>query len=63
MFQDMVIVQSVYIGKLYAIGGDGVDSVEVYDPDNNTWTLLQHKLDGKVAGAGAGLIKKYYVNK
>ena len=36
-------------GRLYAIGGDYVDSVEVYDPDNNTWTLLQHKLDGEVA--------------
>ena len=30
-------------GRLYAIGGDWVDSVEVYDPDNNTWTTLQHK--------------------
>ena len=46
---------------LYAIGGDGVDSVEVYDPDNNTWTLLQHKLDGRVYNTGAGLIKKYYL--
>jgi len=48
-------------GRLYAIGGSGVDSVEVYDPDNNTWTLLQHKLDGKVYHTGAGLIKKYYL--
>ena len=61
-------------GRLYAIGGhyivDGVggggyrvDSVEVYDPDNNTWTLLQHKLDGRVYNTGAALIKKYYLNK
>ena len=48
-------------GRLYAIGGDGVDSVEVYDPDNNTWTLLQHKLDGGVDETGACLIKKYYL--
>ena len=45
-------------GRLYAIGGyQGVASVEVYNPDNNTWTLLQHKLVGEVAGTGAGLIK------
>ena len=36
-------------GRLYAIGGKDVDSIEVYDPDNNTWTLLQQKLDGKVS--------------
>ena len=58
-------------GKLYAIGGHrysisnryGVDSVEVevYDPDNNTWTLSQHKLNGTVYDTGAGLIKKYHV--
>jgi len=48
-------------GRLYAIGGWGVDSVEVYDPDNKTWTLLQHKLDGKVFGNGDCLIKKYYL--
>ena len=48
-------------GRLYAIGGRDVDSVEVYDPDNNTWTLLQHKLDGRLLGTGAGLIKKYHV--
>jgi len=50
-------------GRLYAIGGADVDSVEVYDPDNNTWTLLKHKLDGEVYNTGAGLIKKYYLNK
>ena len=49
-------------GRLYALGGAGVDSVEVYDPDNNTWTLLQQELDGKVSHTGAGLIKKYYLN-
>ena len=49
-------------GRLYAIGGyGGGDIVEVYDPDNNSWTLLQHKLDGTVAGAGAGLIKKFMI--
>ena len=48
-------------GRLYAIGGDWVDDVEVYDPYSNTWTTLQHKLDGKVAGNGAGLIKKFYM--
>ena len=31
------------------------------DPDNNMWTLLQQKLDGEVNGAGACLIKNYYV--
>ena len=48
-------------GRLYAIGGfPAVDSVEVYDPKNNIWTLfLQHKLDGGVTGAA--LIKKYFV--
>ena len=50
-------------GKLFAIGGEEVDSVEVYDPDNNTWALLQYRLDGTVYGTGAGLIKKYYVYK
>ena len=49
-------------GRLCAIGGEDVDSVEVYDPDNNTWTLLQQELDGKVSHTGAGLIKKYYLN-
>ena len=53
-------------GRLYAIGGYGyrywVDSVEVYDPFNNTWPLLQLKLDGKVAFNGAGLVKNCFVN-
>ena len=57
-------------GRLYAIGGYlggpdlqgcDVDSVEVYDPGSNTWTLLQHKLDDRVYNTGAGLIKKYYL--
>ena len=48
-------------GRLYAIGGSDVDSVEVYDHDNNTWTVLKHKLDGRVLGTGAGLIKKYHL--
>ena len=50
-------------GRLYAIGGYRTDSLEVYDPDNNSWTLLQHKLDGTVYGNGAGLIKKDYLKK
>ena len=48
-------------GRLYAVGGYDVDSVEVFD--NDTWTLLQHKLDGEVYETGAGLLKNYYVNK
>ena len=55
-------------GRLYAIGGYNGDfgesnivySIEVYDPGNNTWTVLPHKVDGWM-GCGAGLIKKYYV--
>ena len=43
-------------GRLYAIGGDGVDSVEVYDPDMDTWTLLQCKLDGKVVGGNDAVL-------
>ena len=50
-------------GRLYAIGGYRVDSVEVFDPDCNTWTLLQNKLNSEVWLTGAGLIKKYYLNK
>ena len=51
---------------LYTIGGNDdygcdVDSVEVYDPDNNTWTLLQHKLEGEVSHYGACLTHKYHV--
>ena len=50
-------------GRLYAIGGYDVDSVEVYDLDNDKWTLLECKLKGKVTNTGAGLIKKHYVDK
>ena len=50
-------------GSLYAIGGNGLDTindtVEVYDPDSNKWTLLQYELNSYVGGSGAGLIKKY----
>ena len=35
------------------------DSGEVYDPDSNTWTLLECKLDGKALDSGVGLLKKY----
>ena len=46
-------------GRLFAIGGYGVDSVEVYDADKDTWTLLRQKLDGRVEGGNdAVLIKK-----
>ena len=56
-------------GRLYSIGGynggfgesNVVDSVEVYDPGNNTWTILPQKLEGEGFGCGSGLIKKYYV--
>ena len=51
-------------GRLYAIGGYRywVDSVEVYDPNNNNWTLLQLKLADKVPFNGAGLVKNCFVN-
>ena len=57
-------------GRIYAIGGKGdiiwrlggynVDSVEVYNPDDNTWTILQQKLDGEVAYTGTVLINRYH---
>ena len=57
-------------GRIYAIGGKGdiiwrlggynVDSVEVYNADDNTWTILQQKLDGEVAYTGTVLINKYH---
>ena len=50
-------------GRMYAIGGYDVDNVEVYDLDNDKWTLLECKLKGKVTNTGAGLIKKHYVDK
>ena len=46
-------------GRLYAIGGA---EIQVYNPDNDTWTLLQHKLDGKVSFTAACIIKKYYLH-
>ena len=48
-------------GRLYAFGKEYVYTVEVFDPENNTWTLLKQKLDGTVHGTGAGLTKKYYL--
>ena len=48
------------LGMLYAVGGQNTDSVEVYHPDNNTWTPLEDKLEAQVAGVG--VIKKYYLN-
>ena len=56
--------------RLYAIGGlDGssilgysyIDNVEVYNPVDNTWTLLQQKLDGEMSNSGYCLLKKYYI--
>ena len=55
-------------GRLYAIGGFGVrnegssyvDIVDMYDPNSNTWTMSQHKLDGGVSN-GACLVKKYFL--
>ena len=53
-------------GRLYAIGGLGaadsiLDSLEVYDPDIDTWTLLQQKIDAKVAHHGACLVIKSFL--
>ena len=49
-------------GRLYAIGGSSdVECIEVYDPDNNTWTLLQYKLDGKVGYTGGDSIIKMVI--
>ena len=55
-------------GRLYAIGGLGaadsiLDSLEVYDPDSDTWTVLQHKLGGKVAHNGACLLIKSLMSR
>ena len=51
-------------GRLYAIGGyNDVDSVEVFTPGDDNWSLSQHKLDGEVAYNGAGLIKKCILNQ
>ena len=49
-------------GRLYAIGGYDGDSVEVFTPGNDNWSLSHHKLDGKVAYNGGGLIKKWVLN-
>ena len=50
-------------GRLYAIGGLGaadsiLGSLEVYDPEKDTWTILPHKLDGKVAHNGVCSVVK-----
>ena len=56
-------------GRLFAIGGRNdndngyVDSVEVYDPDKDSWTLLRHKLDGEVYYTAACVINKYHVER
>ena len=55
-------------GKLYAIGGLGaadsiLDSLEVYDPHSNKWTLLQQKIDAKVAHNGACLVIKSHITR
>ena len=59
-------------GLLFAVGGfeDGnygydlmdeavIDSMEIYDPDTNTWTLLGDTIDGKVAYSGACALIKW----
>ena len=52
-------------GRLYAIGGvtrgHYVESIEVYDPDNNIWTLLEHNLEDQVPNTGACLIKRMFL--
>ena len=66
-----ILVSLPLLGLLYAIGGcDGddsvtthstvssVDSIEVYDPDCDTWTLLKHKLNGRVTLNLFGIIKQ-----
>ena len=58
---------AAYNGKLYVIGGlkdvDPVqhtysDSIEVYDPANNTWTTLGEKLAGGRVISNACLINR-----
>ena len=61
-------------GMLFAIGGfeDGdygldimdetvIDSMEVYNPDTDTWTMIEEKLDGRVAYSGACALVKWDV--
>ena len=64
-------------GRLYAIGGDHYVvrrngrfyagdypyTIEVYDPDKDTWTLLQQKIENFLSGYEACLIKKCYLNQ
>ena len=38
-----------------------VNNLEVYSPDNNTWTVLQPNLDGKVINSGACVMKKFHI--
>ena len=61
-----------YNGKLYVIGGledvDPVqhtysDSIEVYDPANNTWTTLNEKLTGGRMMSNACLIDRRLARK
>ena len=52
-------------GLLYAIGGGNddegfLDNMEFYDPDTNTWEMLEEKLNGMVDGAGAFVMPRYY---
>lgn len=34
-------------GLIYVVGGVYCDSIEVYDPKLNTWTLSKHKFGSK----------------
>lgn len=34
-------------GLIYVMGGVYCDSIEVYDPKSNTWTLSKHRLESK----------------
>jgi len=52
-------------GLLYAIGGGNddegfLDNMEMYNPDTNTWEMLEEKLNGIVDGAGAFVMPRYY---
>ena len=53
-------------GKLYAIGGryyGDIDTVEVYDPDRDKWTVSPNKLEGSVCVNGACSVKKHILKE
>lgn len=47
-----------YHGRLYVVGGSRLTSVEVYDPQTDTWTMLAAEMTVKRATACVGLISK-----